>query len=153
VAIVRDETTSRLKNIVQDPADINVNFYRCPDTNLARISFQTRRSATDTTTRADTVSLKQIRANHLADPIVYNANLSFVNIPLDEAADAAVFYLDYLDGSIDTVDLEYTRNFVQYYKSCGEQVIFSGLLRDHDNINIIQSQVQFPPVTNIEILH
>jgi len=155
LSIVRDATSQRLQNTPQDPAGTNIYLFRCADTNLAQLAFLTVVSPTDTTKRADTVALKAVRSDYFADPINYNADLTIVSLPLNPAADATTFYLDYNDRPTDTVAVSYRRVFQTFFNACGEQTFFTDLIKDlnRSNIRLKTDSVQFPPVTNLEIIH
>jgi hypothetical protein len=155
VSIIKDETTKRSRTTLTDPADNNVYLFRCPITNLARIAFRTPRAAGDTITRVDTVALVRVRADHLTNPINYNSDVSFVDIPLDADKTNSTFYLDYQNGSIDTVALTYTRDYDLVFKVCETQTFFDELKEtvEKNHLIIRRDSVQFPPVTNLEIIH
>jgi hypothetical protein len=153
VSVVRDATTQRLQTTLQDPPVTNVYLFRCPDTNLARIAF--RKVVTPGDTISEKVPLKSVRSTYFADPINYNTSLNLLTVPLDPATDHTIFYLDYDDRPTDTLRLGYNRDFPTLFNACGTQTTFRDLITELERpFTIIKSDsVQFPAITNLEIVH
>jgi hypothetical protein len=138
-------------NTLSDPPETNIQVYRCPDTNLAQITF--RRTITGSTnTRQDTVSLKSITTDYSTEVFYPNTTASIIQLPVNTDADNTLFYLEY-DDRRDTISLSYERTPQVLFPACKTQVLISQLesLVDTTNIKVSADSIRFPVVTNIEV--
>jgi hypothetical protein len=152
VNIMRNQLGS-LVDFAGDPVQTNVRIYKCPLTNQMQIAFK-KPATTGTTTVANSVLIKTIRADYTTDVFYTNATVNAVVLPLNPLSDNTTFTIEYADGTIDTINLSYTRRDYQIFRACGRQTVFSRLKEaiDLPNVTILRTDsVQYPAVTNLEI--
>jgi hypothetical protein len=152
---------------ITDPPSSNVRLFRCPQTNLARLTFRRKTSAAGTQSEPDTFAIKRITADY-APGRVYAANRDLVNVtlPVNPNGDATTFYIEYTKSSIpnDTVRVTYTRTDTQTgIRGCGTMTTYTNLAAGAGNAsNIIvapsgnaeSSILHNPPtITNIQVTH
>jgi hypothetical protein len=150
-----------------DPPSSNVRLFRCPQTNLARLTFRQKTSANGTNTREDTMAVKRITSDY-APGRVYAANQDFksVILPVNPDSDSTTFYIEYTNADIpnDTVRVGYTRTTVPSgIRNCGGVTTYTNLAGAPSNAtNIIvapsgntdTSTLRNPPTsTNIQVIH
>lgn len=130
----------------------NLEVYRCPRTNLTKVSF---RQLIGLTERADTVYLKNISADYSAQFFIPKDTLSTLNLPLNENAPTTTFNFDFKDGSSQSITFSYTRTSWNDFNTwCGTLTRFSGLstaAHDFSNAIVRKDSIQDPPLTNVAI--
>lgn len=134
---------------LQDPHIPNLSIFDCPETNLLQVSFKKG-------TASQVVTLSSITGDHFNGNLLsapYSSNT--VNLPVDLSSDNSTFYIEYQDGTIDTLRVQYTRANVSLFNACKDPVIIN--VREitdlPDNINVIPTKttLRFPPEPNVEI--
>lgn len=141
-----------ITNNLETSPQTNLEVYRCPRTNLAKVSF---RQLVGTNEVADTVFIDNLSADFSTVFFIPNDTLSTINLPLNENAPSTTFTFDFKDGSSKTVIFNYTRtawNEFQLY--CGAQTLFSQLtssVHDFTDLDIRNDSIQDPPRTNVAI--
>jgi hypothetical protein len=130
----------------------NLEVYRCPRTNLAKVAFRQLLNAQE---KADTMFLTALSADYPATFFVPNDTLSFVNLPLNPTSSATTFYFDFKDGSSQSITFSYTRtDWDQFETACGSLTLFSTLssvASDFNEVRITKDSIQDPPITNVAI--
>lgn len=134
---------------LQDPHITNIRVFDCPKTNLMQVGFKRG-------TASAPVTIKSITADHfegklLKDPIT----TATLQLPVDLASDRSIFYIQYQDDTMDTLNVSYIRSDIRLFNAC-ENPVVSNLQEVQnlpDNITVVpaQTRLQFPPVTNVEI--
>jgi hypothetical protein len=151
---------------ITDPPSTNIRLYRCPQTNLAKLTFRKYTSAERTQSRDDTIAVKRITSDY-APTRVYAANRDLMSIalPVNPNADETTFYIEYTDSNIptDTVRVSYTRtDRPSNIFSCGLLTTYTELTGVNNAVYIIvdptngpaSSTLQNPPInTNIQVIH
>jgi hypothetical protein len=86
-----------------------------------------------------------------------NTSVSTIQLPLNLDVSNTIFYIEYQDGTEDTVSLAYSFIERELFRACATQKLISDLRELVDNANVRpvaeRDSIQFPPVTNLEIFH
>ncbi|HYF70480.1 MAG TPA: DUF6452 family protein [Ohtaekwangia sp.] len=145
------------RNALTDPMITNLEIFRCPVINMIQLSF--RDSISLTSTRQDTVDLAGIRTNYNEEVYYADSTVSIIQLPLNPAAASTIFFIDYQEEDgirTETITLEYLVSTVDFYRNaCGEThpIITELALSEVNNkITIRNPNVQYPPITNLEII-
>lgn len=151
-----------------DPPSSNVRLFRCPQTNLARLSFRKYTSALKTQSRDDTIAVKRITSNYAVGGVyAANRDLRNITLPVNPDSNETIFYIEYTDTNIptDTVHVSYTRTSIASDRPCNILTTYTNLkeVGDTDNTNNIivapdgtdtSGTLQNPPTTtNIQVIH
>jgi hypothetical protein len=148
VKVVRDS--------LQDPPITNITAYRCPQTNLMRISFRTPSAPV----RADSISVVSVTDNKGA--VLYeNTKLAIFTLPLitDPGVIETEFTFLLTDGTTKKLTIGYGRETARTYgNACGDLTTLTdleistdfGLLPDQSSFKL--DHTTFPVQTNFEIL-
>ena len=140
-----DEINEEPIRTLQDPHVANLRVFDCPETNIVRVIFKKG-------TTASSVSIKSVTADYVTGNLSGPVTASAIDLPLNLAANASTFYIQYSDDTIDTLALTYSVTDLTLFKACQDPVIIN--LRetsDSPDINVVQPTLQYPPVTNVEI--
>jgi hypothetical protein len=133
---------------LEDPHIANLRVFDCPPTNLLQVNF--RSNGTPKTVTINSITADHFTGNFLSAPYTNN----FVNLPVDLSSGASTFYIQYDNGTTDTLRVEYTLTGLQLYSACPDPVI-NGLRESPDVPNIAISTngtvLKFPPISNVEI--
>jgi hypothetical protein len=139
-------------NALASSVQINLEVYRCPRTNLAKVTF---RKIVGVNEVADTVYLNNLSADFAAVFFIPNDTLSTINLPLNQNAPSTTFTFDFKDGSSNTITFNYTRTaWDEFQTHCGTQTLFSQLsssVHDFTDVEIRNDSIQDPPRTNVAI--
>jgi hypothetical protein len=139
-------------NALTSTVQTNLEVYRCPRTNLAKVNF---RQLVGPNEVADTVYLNNISVNFVTVFFIPNDTLSTINLPLNQDAPSTTFTFDFKDGSSRTLTLTYTRtDWNEFQTWCGTQTLFSGLIfgaSDFTDTELRNDSIQDPPRTNVAI--
>jgi hypothetical protein len=131
---------------LQDPHIANVRVFDCPKTNQMQVAF--RRG-----TAAAQVTIKSITADHIPENMYKEPFTGAqVVLPLDLASNVSTFYIQYADDTIDTLSVQYAQSNLRFFRTCEDPIIV-GLreVQDLPNIEVPQTTLQFPAVTNVQI--
>jgi hypothetical protein len=132
---------------LQDPQIPNLRIFDCPKTNLIQVAFESNNAAKVVT--INSVTSDYFTGNLFSTP--YTG--STLTLPVNMEANASTFYIQYDDNSIDTLAVTYTTTDLQLYHACPDPVIIElEEATDLANINVVQSTLQYPLVTNVEII-
>lgn len=143
------------RSTIPDPPEPNIYIYRCPRTNLVKIDFKQRVPGTSSSLRADTVSLKSVKANYTAQVFYSNVNVTSITVPIDETSPTTDIYLEY-ENNTETLKLSYTINTPRtLIDECGQQGLYSKLQLAEalTDVRVVADSLRFPSVSNIEIIH
>ena len=133
----------------------NIIIYRCPISDLMRLSFRQW-----DTNEEDTVGVIMTNlVNGITDDFTiytYYANeeLSTARLPINTASNATTFYLDFVEYGTTSLSLNYTGSTKVLYASCGEQIFFSDLTiasveTEFDRVVVEKDSIYDPPLTNV----
>ncbi len=157
VSIVVDD--EKKVDAPQDPATTNVLIFQCPKTNLMRVAFKTP--------KGESFVAKSIKFNKITNnfsPTVYYEELttSSVELPIDESATSIEYYFDMevTEGNpplIDTLKVSYDALNKTIFNACGVQKVYTNLKVAPSDFTfaspaVPKDSIQFPSITNIEIL-
>jgi hypothetical protein len=83
-----------------------------------------------------------------------NEELSTARFPINTAANATTFYLDFVDYGVTTIGLNYSGSTNVLYVPCGEQTFFSDLTitsleTEFDKVIVERDSIYDPPLTNV----
>lgn len=152
-----DHDFDSLKVITTDlftTGQTNLEVYRCPRTNLVKVTF---RKLVGVTERADTVFLSSLSADYPAQFFIPTDTLSAINLPLNQNASSTTFYFNFKDGSSRTITFNYSRTpWDEFETWCGTLTRFSELsstVYDFNDVQIRRDSVQDPPLTNAAIFN
>ncbi|MEO7990520.1 MAG: hypothetical protein ABI663_13325 [Chryseolinea sp.] len=144
----------------QDPATTNVLIFQCPKTNLMKVYFKTEK--VEGTFVSATVTFNKITNNFSSDKYYEGKAISTVELPINESALNAEYYFDFKvkDGDpalIDTLSVSYEPFGKTIFNACAVQNVYDNLKATSPNIlpsNILvpKDSLQFPSITNIEII-
>lgn len=142
------------RNTLTDPADPNINLYRCPRTNLVKFDFKSPNPASSSGVRTDTVLLKTVKADYTAQVFYTDAFVTTITLPLDENKLTTDFYLEYADRT-DTITLGYVKNTTTFVEACGVQGVYSELTLQQPvtGVSITADSLRYPPVTNVQVIN
>ncbi len=104
-----------VNDILTDPAQTNIQAYRCPRTNFMKVAF---RQLINSVEVADTVELANVSLNY---PVVYyfpSDSISSISFPLNENANSTSVDFEFTDGSIRSLTVQYTRTLWNEYVIC-----------------------------------
>lgn len=134
-----------------NPAQLNLEFYRCPRTNQLKLSF---RKLVDGVEAADTVQLTNVTADY-GTPFYFPAGkISRINLPLNAAANSTTFTFEFLDGSVRTLTVQHTRTPWNEFIQCNTLMLFSKLSKTastFSQVNLLRDSIQDPPQINFAI--
>jgi hypothetical protein len=138
---------------LRDPQIPNLRVFDCPKTNLIQVAFKTG-------TTPKEVTIKSITGDYFTGDLLsappYKGSPytgSTLPLPVNLESDASTFYIQYDDDTIDTLAVAYSRTALTLFSGCPDPVIINlQEATDLSNINIIQSTLQYPLVTNVEII-
>jgi hypothetical protein len=143
----------------QDPANTNVLIFQCPKTNLIRVTFKTPKGESFV---AASTKFNKITNNF--SPGIYYEKLtaSSVELPVDESASSVEYYFDMevAEGSpplIDTLRVTYDAINKTIFNACGVQKVYDNIKASSLDLKLAspavpKDSIQFPSVTNIEII-
>lgn len=116
VLVVRDS--------LQDPPLTNLIAYRCPQTNLVRISFRTSSAPV----RADSLDLIRIIDDN-SNVYYENTKLALFTLPLSTGSSVTEkeFTFELKDGTVKKLKLRYTPVVETVFGACGEQTTLTAL--------------------------
>jgi hypothetical protein len=141
-----------ITNVLSSTLRTNLEVYRCPRTNLAKVTF---RKLVNTQERPDTVYLNSITADYPAIFYIPKDTLSTINLPLNGNATATTFNFNFKDGSSKSITFNYNRTAWNDFDAyCGTLTLFDGLsvvANDFNNVQITRDSIQDPPITNVKI--
>ncbi len=143
----------------QDPATTNVLIFQCPKTNLMRVAFKISKGES---TVAVNVAFNKI-TNNLFDVFYEDVTTSSVELPIDESASSIEYYFDMKvkEGDpalIDTLRVSYQTIGKTIFNACGQQSVYNKIVATSPDIiapakiTVQKDSIQFPSITNIEIL-
>lgn len=143
----------------QDPATTNVLIFKCPQTNLMRVSFKTPKG--ESFVSAST-TFNKITTNFSADKFYEDKTASSVELPINAGALTAEYYFDIKvnDGEpaqLDTLRVSYDAFNKTIFNACGVQKVYDNLNVTFTDFTLAspavpKDSIQFPSVTNIEII-
>jgi Family of unknown function (DUF6452) len=136
---------------IQDPPVTNIDFFRCPDTNLVKIAF---RALPDESAPNVSVPIVKITVDYTTEIFYANATVSGVTLPLNAQADATHFSFELESGTVE-LELGYDRSQAVYHDVCDQtemtslRVISSGFATPPEVLN---DQISYPAdITNLAI--
>lgn len=144
------------RNRLYDPIETNIEIFKCPETNILQIVL---RRLVNTSLRNDTLNIKGITTPY--NNVTYYENeprVSLIRLPLDLNAGSTTFTIDFQDAAISdvTFTVNYTVSTRRFFGNrCGGlQRAITGLTSStlgEAQGRVGNTNIQFPPVTNIEI--
>ena len=144
----------------QDPAVTNVLIFLCPKTNLMKVAYKTPKGES---TVSLNVSFDSITNNFSSTVFYKDVTTNLVELPINEASLESEYYfrIKSIAGSpsiIDTVRVSYAAIKKTLFNACKEQSVHNKLQVTSSNIIapnqilVPKDSLQFPSVTNIEII-
>lgn len=128
----------------------NIEIYRCPQKNSLRIAFKKTEGSE---TVSDVVSINGITVDYPQEITTPNASVSYMNIPLNTAADETTISFE-MESGTKTITLSYTRMQEELFPGCGNQTSISDIQlvnTDFGSVNIVNNNLQDPPAINLEV--
>lgn len=132
-------------------ATTNYIVYRCPVTDLMKISFRQLGMNSDTLGTAMDVSVNGIASDFSAAVLYAGATASTFLLPLNSEATSATYHFDLAEGAADLV-VDYRTVTMTRYALCGNQTFFTDLVASSDNFDkilMVRDSISDPPVTNV----
>lgn len=132
-------------------ASTNLIVYRCPVTDLMRVSFRQLNMDEDSLGRPLDVFVDGIVADFTSTVFHPNDTANTFLLPLNPAATTARYDFDFTTGS-GTMEVGYRAMETALFTVCGPQTFFSDLSlasTDFDVVKVVKDSIQDPPVTNI----
>ena len=137
-------------------AGANIEVYRCPVTNVVKVSF--RQLTMDNSVSNAAVNARKIVGvvDDYSDIQRYvDTTLQTINLPLNPEANLNTFDLTLADQT-DPINLAmtYTRRPRKFFDICGDQQLFAKLgvtATNVDSMLVAKDSIQDPPVTNVII--
>ena len=146
-------------NAPQDPATTNVLIFQCPPTNLMRVGFKTSKGESFV---AAPVKFNKITNNFSAKVYYEKLTASSVELPVTDLTSSIEYYFDMevAEGSpplIDTLRVSYDAINKTIFNACGVQKVYDNLKASSLDLKLAspavpKDSIQFPSVTNIEII-
>ena len=131
------------------PGSPNLEVYRCPRTNLAKMRF---RQLVNSVEVADTLYVTNITANFLTPVFIPGEALTSVNLPLNPQALSTTYTFNFTDGSTGNLTFSYSStSWNEFESQCGSLTLFSDVLvsaSNFTNVLIRKDSIQDPPITN-----
>jgi len=131
------------------PGSPNLEVYRCPRTNLAKMRF---RQLVNSVEVADTLHVANITADFLTPVFIPGEALTSVNLPLNPQALSTTYNFSFTDGSSGSLTLTYSStSWNQFESQCGSLMLFSDVsvsASNFTNVQIRKDSIQDPPITN-----
>ena len=114
---------------------------------MIQVQFEANNVATN-------VTIKSIKGDYFTGDLLTDPYTgSTLSLPVNSESNASTFYIQYEDNTIDTLALQYTRTDLTLFSSCPDPVIIDlQEATDVANISVVQSTLQYPLVTNVEII-
>lgn len=154
--IASDFDSTRLVNATptSNPST-NIIVYRCPISDLVRMSFrQWDTNEEDTVGAVMTNLVNGITDDFTIYNYYVNQELSTARLPINTATNATTFHLDFVEYGVTSLSLGYTGSNEVLYASCGEQTFFSNLTitsieTEFDRVVVEKDSIYDPPLTNV----
>ncbi len=147
-----DFDSVRLVNqILTDPAQTNLQAYRCPRTNFLKVAFKQLINSEEV---ADTVELSNVVLNY---PVLYYfpaGPITSVSIPLNENANSTGVVFEFTDGSSRSLTVQYIRTPWNEYAICSGLNLIDNLSSTASTFNeviMVRDSIQDPPITNFAV--
>lgn len=137
--------------LLKNPANINLEVYRCPRTNQLKISFKKLSGGAEV---ADSVQLANVTADYPVNFYFPGGKITTVNVPLNPSANSTVFTFEFTDGSVKTLSVQHTRTTFNEIVPCGDLTLFSKLVNAGSTFSQVipaRDSIQDPPMTNFAI--
>jgi hypothetical protein len=151
-----DYDSIRVVGTTPSASDVGVHLeiFRCPRTHLMKLVFQ--QLQTDGTSAALTPKIEGILPDYTGG-IFGDTTLSSVNLPLNPAANAVKFDVDFRDYGVKFLTVQYQSEDWNYQpKYCAPSKIYSqltvgnkGEAFDFDSVTVVRDSLQDPPITNV----
>ncbi|HEY8938438.1 MAG TPA: DUF6452 family protein [Cyclobacteriaceae bacterium] len=138
-----------------NPAHINIKIYRCPRTNILRMSFrQLYMDKTDTLSKGklDSRPITTIVNTDAAVTWLQDTTMSAVLLPLNPNATSTAYKFNFDNGDENTLTLNYDTEPVQIISKCPVQNVYHNLkaVSNFKILTVSKDSLQDPPATNIE---
>jgi hypothetical protein len=140
-----------------NPAHINIKVYRCPRTNILRMSFrQLYMDKNDTLSRGKLVSrpiTSIINSDAATTPWLQDTTMSAVLLPLNPNTNSTTYNFKFDNGDSNSVTLNYHIHTEKIIPKCPTQNLYSKLNTTTNTFKILKiskDSLQDPPATNIE---
>lgn len=134
-----------------NPAPNNITIYRCPRTNVMRLSF--RQLYMDTVSRGR-IDLREVETVTTPQTTLYGkATVNTVVLPLNTNATSSTYNFNFTNGDNRTITFGYESTSKEILKSCGTQNVYSKLTTTNNTfefINVLNDSIYDPPITNVE---
>lgn len=134
-----------------NPAPNNITIYRCPHTNVVRLSF--RQLYMDTVSRGR-IDLREIETVTTPHTTLYGkATVNTVVLPLNTNATSSTYNFNFTNGDNRTVTFGYESTSKEILKSCGLQNVYSKLTTTNNTfefVKVLNDSIYDPPITNVE---
>jgi len=141
-----------ISNVLSAAPEKNIEVYRCPRTNQAKVAFRQRVSEVE---KADTVYLESLVTDFPSSFFIpANDTLSYIYLPLNPDKASTQYSFGFKDGSGYSITFSYVRTaWNQFENACGTLTLFSELSAVHDfsEVRITKDSIQDPPTTNVAI--
>src|SRR5918993_5355541 len=133
---------------LEDPHIANLRVFDCPPTNLLQVNFKS--NGTAKTVTMTSITAEHFEGNYLTGPLTS----PFIQLEVDLESDNSTFYIEYDNGSMDTLSIAYTRTGLTLFPACPDPVI-NALRESPDLPNIAISPngtvLRYPAVPNVDI--
>lgn len=133
-----------------NPPQINLEVYRCPRTNLLKLSF---RKLVDGVEVADSVQLVNVTADYPVEFYFPTTKVPAINLPLNPNASSTQFAFEFIDGSLRTLLVTYAKEISTKYPRCAPTLIYDLVNSTSTFSEVISKRdsIQDPPITNFAI--
>ena len=140
-----------------NPAHINIKVYRCPRTNIMRMSFrQLYMDKNDTLSRGKLDSrpiTSIINTDAVTTPWLQDTTMSAILLPLNPNTNSTTYNFKFDNGDSNSVTFNYHIGTEQIIPKCPTQNLYSQLDTTTNTFKILKiskDSLQDPPVTNVE---
>lgn len=140
-----------LTPVLADPAQINLEVYRCPRSNQLKLAFK---KLVEGVEMADSVQLNNVTADYPVNFYFPGEKTTSINLPVNPQANSTTFTFEFTDGSFKTLTVQHTRTISNKYALCPDWTLFSDLINSGSTFSQVipaRDSIQDPPITNFAI--
>ncbi len=149
-----------VSNTPSNPANVNIEIYRCPRNNIMRLSFRQLLMDNITAGRLDSRNIESVTADYQATPLYENIATSSLLLPLDYGASSATFDFKLDDDALRNISIDYRVQNKEILTKCGVQNLISDIKLTVDGNNlpagetviVANDSIHDPPYTNITVV-